>query len=86
MNLAKDLGYPRPESTTPLEFLPDLNSIFPGESDNLHLITHSFIKIRYGQLPESKEDVKAVQTAWQSIRSRKSEFKKRLEKTNKGNQ
>jgi hypothetical protein len=62
------LGLPKPPAWTPLEFLPKMQEYFPGGESDLALITSAFLKIRYGELPESPEEVQTVVNAWESIK------------------
>lgn len=68
MALAARLGKPRPLSATPLEFLPSLQDLFPGEESNLDAITRAYLKIRYGELPETYEEVRQVLLGWDRLR------------------
>lgn len=68
MQLSQQLGAPRPPSTTPLEFLPRLTGLLPTEQINLNCITTAYLKIRYGAYPETREEVEAVETAWEHVR------------------
>ena len=63
------LGSPRPESFTPLEFLPLLMRQFPGSTDDLDLITQAYIRIRYGEQPEFPQQLDEVETAWERIKN-----------------
>jgi len=67
MDLTSQLGHPRPTSSTPLEFLPDLNDLFPQSSEELLTITNAYLRVRYGDLPESSKEVDTVEQAWQKI-------------------
>jgi hypothetical protein len=67
MNLAADLGTPRSESQTPLEYLPVLISILPQYQDNLIRITEAYLKVRYGELAETEEEVRTIEDAWREI-------------------
>jgi hypothetical protein len=83
MSLCTRLGKPRPESTTPLEFLPAAQSLFPREEHTLATITHSYLNVRYGELPETYEEVQAVLLGWERINTQgrqylKSQKRKRL--------
>ncbi len=50
--LSTRLDHPRLASQTPLEFLPHLESLFPGLSRELGTITNAYLLVRYGELPE----------------------------------
>jgi len=67
MKLSTRLDNPRPPSRTPIEFLASLNQLFPTLGSELELITFSYVKIRYGELPEPSEEVVMVEQAWRHI-------------------
>lgn len=67
MRLSARLGYARPPSKTPLEFLPQLAKLFPEHQEDLLVITKAYLLVRYGELPDAKADVERVETAWQRI-------------------
>lgn len=67
MNLCEKLDQPRPASRTPLEFLPNLEGLFQGFKGELGLITAAYLKVRYGELPESSEEVELVERAWRLV-------------------
>jgi hypothetical protein len=70
MLLSKKMGAERSPSVTPLEFLPTLAGLIPEESAGLGLITQAYLKIRYGEYPESRQEVQEVETAWGRVRRR----------------
>jgi hypothetical protein len=67
MDLCATLGHPRDEADTPLEFLPQLNQLFPQQQPETMLITQAYNYIRYGQLPETRQEVEEVEAAWKKI-------------------
>ena len=67
MHLSERLNQPRPASRTPLEFLPNLEALFPGFKGELGLITEAYLKIRYGDFPESTDEVEMVERAWKRV-------------------
>ncbi len=67
MNLSDDLGFPRHPSCTPGEFLPVLEGHFPSLKTELALITDSYMRVRYGEFPETHEEVEEVEIAWSRI-------------------
>lgn len=69
MDLCTKLDHPRPPSITPLEFLSTLESIFPSLSEELSTITEAYLRVRYGELPESKQEVEIVEEAWRRVRA-----------------
>jgi Na+-transporting methylmalonyl-CoA/oxaloacetate decarboxylase gamma subunit len=68
MALSEKMGAPRPASITPLEFLPRLETLFPEEQAGVDRITQAYVKVRYGEYPETMQEVEEVQAAWDSLR------------------
>jgi hypothetical protein len=68
MKMCEDLGFPRPLSQTPHEFLPTLERYLPTHIDDLVRITDAYVRIRYGEFPEHREDIAAFAAAWRRIR------------------
>lgn len=69
MDLSAKLDQPRPSSKTPLEFLPNLEGIFPTLLIELETITNAYLRVRYGELPETHQEVAEVESAWKRVRS-----------------
>lgn len=67
IDLSARQDQPRQQSQTPLEFLPVLVGVFPGRQEDLILITEAYLKVRYGELPETSQELEAVEAAWQRI-------------------
>lgn len=67
MELCEDLNQPRPSARTPFEFLPGLKELFPGNIQDLEQITLAYVKVRYGELPESQVEMDALETAWERV-------------------
>lgn len=67
MGLSASLGAPRPVAQTPLEFLPTLKGLFPEHEDDLVTITRAYLRVRYGELPETRQEVKEVESAWERV-------------------
>ncbi len=76
MDLCAELKYPRPDSTTPLEFLPELGELFTDQTDALRLLTEAYVRVRYGELPESHAEIQAVEAAWQLIQEEGARLKR----------
>jgi hypothetical protein len=66
--LSQKMGAERPASVTPLEFQPRLEELFPEECSQVGRITGAYIKVRYGEYPETMQEVESVQAAWESVR------------------
>lgn len=69
MELCTRLGKPRRPSITPLEYLPTAQTLFPGEDITLNTITQAYLKVRYGELPETYEEVQGVLLAWEKLKA-----------------
>jgi hypothetical protein len=69
MALSARLEHPRPRAVTPLEFLNTLNVLFPSAAAELATITSAYIKVRYGEFPESPQELQGVLLAWERVRA-----------------
>ena len=70
LRLSARLGEPRAPAVTPIEFMDSLEKIFPASRDELDTITHAYLRVRYGELPETRQQVEAVESAWEHVRRR----------------
>jgi hypothetical protein len=68
MELSERLGDPRPAAQTPLEFMPTLETTYPGREEDLDDITRAYLRVRYGELPETRQEVDLVEEAWERVR------------------
>jgi hypothetical protein len=64
---AAGAGYPRLETETPYEYLASLAQVWPTQTADAQLITRAYVKIRYGELPESEAEVNDIRTAWRRL-------------------
>ena len=62
-------GYPRSQSDTPYEYLATLAEVWPEHTADSQLITQAFVKVRYGQLPETEAELAAIESAWQRLKN-----------------
>jgi hypothetical protein len=69
MDLCQELNTPRPEAQTPLEFLPVMVEMFPTFVDELDKVTRAYNAVRYGELPESQDEVNSIEEAWKRIQA-----------------
>lgn len=67
MLLCAQLNHPRPAADTPLEFLPVMGELLPGQMDDLGRITEAYVQVRYGELPETQAEVEAIEAAWRRV-------------------
>ena len=65
---ATALDTPRERNETPYEYLARLFTLWPGYENEARLITRAFVKVRYGELPESKEEFEAIKQAWETLK------------------
>lgn len=82
--LSAQLGKPRSESQTPLEFLPVLERVFPAFTADLGLITHAYLRTRYGELPETVQELEQVEAAWRRISAEGQKLSKAARKKAEG--
>ena len=68
IQIGSELGYPRGDSETPYEYLQTLVRIWPDRLPELRLITRAYVKVRYGEFPETKEEFEAIKSAWERVR------------------
>ncbi len=64
---AAGAGYPRLETETPYEFLTTLSTVWPNQTAESRLITEAFIRVRYGEVPETDEELDVIRSAWQRL-------------------
>ncbi len=67
LEMSAQLDQPRPPSKTPLEFMPQLERLFPGLRPELNTITDAYLLVRYGEAPETPEDLARVEDAWRLV-------------------
>lgn len=84
MAFCEKLDTPRLPAFTPQEFLPQLISLFPDYSNEVTLLTDVYQRVRYGEIPESSEEMRQIIAAWNAVKSdaevRIRERRKRLNK------
>jgi hypothetical protein len=64
---AASSGYPRLEAETPYEYIPTLARVWPEQAAESRLITEAFIRVRYGEIPETDEELEAIREAWRRL-------------------
>ena len=65
--LCSELGKPRPAYKTPNEFQFEIEELFTSLPNDVNTITRAYVHVRYGEIPETKEELLAVEDAWQRI-------------------
>ena len=64
---ASGAGYARGSSETPYEYLKTLHEVWPDNGPDSVLITEAYVRIRYGEVPETKAELKAIRIAWRRL-------------------
>jgi hypothetical protein len=67
LDLCEQQGIPRPASQTPLEFLPVMIGLLPEVENQLLMITRAYLHVRYGELPETRQELAAIEVAWDKV-------------------
>ena len=70
LRLSAQLGQARAPAVTPIEFMDSLEKIFPASREELETITHAYLRIRYGELPETRSQIEEVESAWKVVRKK----------------
>ena len=60
-------GVPREVAQTPFEYLERLEEVWPDGRPETTLITQAYVRIRYGQLPETREELADIVNAWRRL-------------------
>ena len=64
---ASGVGYARGSSETPYEYLKTLEEVWPDERSDSLLITEAYVRVRYGEIPETMEELEAIRAAWDRL-------------------
>ncbi len=67
--LAGTRGFPRALAETPYEYRRALYKAFPGLNGDVQQITDAYVAVRYGEVPESDDELSAVRAAWDHLHS-----------------
>jgi hypothetical protein len=78
MELCESLGQPRAEAQTPLEYVPNLVTLFPEAPSEVEVITVAYLDVRYGQIPETQKEIEEVEAAWKKIHAEGRELLSKL--------
>lgn len=69
---AAEMGHMRAPSETPYEYLHTLSEVWPVNQHETRLITEAYIRVRYGEIPETEEELEAITEAWRRLEEAKS--------------
>jgi len=75
--LAERQGFPRQPAQTPYEYLPALACAFTDCQTEVAAITEAYVKVHYGEAPESIRELQHIRECWQRIRERETSNGKR---------
>lgn len=64
---ATDAGYPRVATETPYEYLRTLGKVWTEYAAETQLITEAFVRVRYGEVPETEEELELIRSAWRRL-------------------
>jgi hypothetical protein len=67
--LAETQGFSRQPAQTPYEYLPALGLAFPDCQAEATVITEAYVRVHYGELPESIRELQRIQECWRQIHS-----------------
>jgi hypothetical protein len=84
MELSTRLGETRPPAYTPIEFLPTLEGLLPEGADEMGVITDAYLRIRYGELPETNQEISLVEEAWERVNALGKEKYSQMSKNQRG--
>jgi hypothetical protein len=65
--IGHEVGHPREASETPYEYLNTLFELWPDHKKEVQLITRAYVKVRYGEFPETREEFEAIKAAWERV-------------------
>jgi hypothetical protein len=64
---AASYGYARLPTETPFEYLASLSRAWPANTRESELITEAYVQVRYGEIPETKDELEAIAAAWKLL-------------------
>lgn len=69
MDYCRKMDSPRLPAFTPHEFLPELIKLFPEQETEVALLTDVYQRVRYGELPETLEELENIIQAWERVKA-----------------
>ncbi len=69
MDYCKNMDSPRLPAFTPYEFLPELIRLFPELETEVTLLTDVYQRVRYGEIPETAEELENIIQAWERVKA-----------------
>jgi hypothetical protein len=68
VRLATEAGHPRAPTQTPYEYLDTLRKALPGNEEDVAIITEAYVNARYGQVPDSRQELQRIRDCWERVR------------------
>ena len=69
VKVASAEGYPRAVSQTPYEYRDILREAFPAGQEPVEIITEAYVRVHYGEVPESADALRTVTEALQQFKT-----------------
>jgi hypothetical protein len=69
VDLATEVGYPRQLAETPYEYRGTLHRAFAGGEGAVDAITEAYVRVHYGQVPDSEEEMDQIRRYWQLVQT-----------------
>lgn len=60
--------YERNTAQTPYEYATLLNQAWPEHTTQIQKITQAYIKVRYGEIPETRQEFDDIKQAWETLK------------------
>lgn len=60
--------YPRDTAQTPHEYTHTLNQAWPDNPNQIEKITQAYIQVRYGEIPETRQEFNDIKQAWETLK------------------
>ncbi|MBN1580141.1 MAG: DUF4129 domain-containing protein [Anaerolineae bacterium] len=67
VDLATEAGYPRRPAVTPYEHRETLYGAFPGGQEAVDAITEAYVRVHYGEVPDSRAEMRQIVRHWQQV-------------------
>jgi hypothetical protein len=69
VDLATEAGYPRRPAETPYEYRTALYEAFAGGQDAVDTITEAYVRVHYGEVPGTREEMDRIVHCWQEVQT-----------------
>jgi hypothetical protein len=69
VDLATEAGYARRPAVTPYEHRDTLYEAFPGGREAVDAITEAYVRVHYGQVPDSRAEMRQIVRHWEQVQA-----------------